>query len=69
LSEKKSARKASKQDNQKPIFHCAGENDPSRIFELEDKLLTKKVGVKLLSTARRNPKEGLERFVERVFRT
>ena len=56
LSEKKSARKASKQDNQKPIFHCEGENDPSRIFQLEDEMIGKKVGVKVISTARRDPR-------------
>jgi len=55
MSEKKTTRKTSKQDNQKPIFKCAGGNDFDRITELENKLLTRKPGVKLLSTQKRNP--------------
>jgi len=53
----KTTRKTSKpvRDEQKPIFHCGGESDFERIAEAEDKLLTKKPGVKILSTARRIP--------------
>jgi len=54
--EEKSDRKAS-QTEQKPIFHFSRENDPARIFDLEDEILIRKPGMKLLSTARRNPVE------------
>jgi len=54
MSAGKKARKTTKSnraDEQKPIFHCKGELDS----EIEDpnRLLSKKPGIKILSSARR----------------
>jgi len=54
MSAKKRARKTTKTtvaDKQRPIFHCKGELDA----EIEDpnRILAKKPGIKILSTARR----------------